>query len=416
MYKEILVFIITVITLLYLIKKIKLKESFYTFFLPTLTYTTPDYNPPNVSQILNPNNYDYKPLKIGTAYIPIKGDKDFSFINYFIKQLLKHTPITYIDLKQVEDQNSFTVFKELLENKFQIAYLSSIILYNKINQKNNINNIYFLTNFGYWYVYLLTDQDSNIIELTDLEGKTISCEGGNETQVFNDLKNFYGFKNIKIQQELAAKGIKHLREGKVDALIYTDYFPSLNLRQELGKFENRKLVILPISPKDTELFSSIYPYYEPSLINLNYMNAGYFPKKVGPYIFNKNRPNNITLRCFNTLVCNKKIKSELVKNIMTYFYTNYKKFNHIFEAKQELPISQKLKITDLALAPFYMEHHPEVSKLQNKMGLINLAETETEIEDNRDCIYFLDKMQCNKPNLEKYYSIFPSNNFVNVAQ
>ena len=366
--------------------------------MPKISYVAPDYKPPNITKLFNPNKYDYH--KLGISYSLKYVANRFDFIKYFGEQLIKHSPITYIELERTK--NSFESFDNLVKNKSQIAYLSNIALYRKISKKT-LDEIYFLTNFGYRQIYLVGKINGNIINLSDLENKTILAKTGTDKQIATDIIEYYGFKNTKLKVDDSLESmVNKLRNDEIDAFIYSDLFPSFLLGKQLQKYKNQKLMILPIMPQNMKLFLSMYPYYQKSTVNLNYMPAGYLPKKIGPWGYTLYRPYIRSIRCFNVLACNNKIKNSLIKNIMTYFYTNLKQFNSIYEKNEKLPIAEKIKITDITHGPFFIKFHPEVTKIMNNRGLINITESELEIKENRQCTYFIDKMKCNKYNLEKY--------------
>ena len=90
---------------------------------------------------------------------------------------------------------------------------------------------------------------------------------------------------------------------------------------------------------------------------------------------------------------------------MTYFYKNLDKFNYVYEKMEKLPISERIKITDITHGPFFIRFHPEVTKIMNNLGLINITESYLEIEENKQCTRFINKMKCNKSNLIKYNSL-----------
>ena len=397
--KQIVSLVIITILLLYLIRKMNItKEGFYTLFMPKISYVSPDYKPSNITKLFNPNKYDYNPLSISYS---LKYDVNrFNFIKYLAQQLIKHSPITYIELEKTK--NSFEVFDSVAENKTQMGYLSSIGLYRKISKKT-LEEIYFLTNFGYRQIYLIGKINGTVINLSDLENKTIETKSGTDKQIATDLIEYYGFKNTKLSVNDSLENmVNKLRNNEIDAFIYSDLFPSFSLGKQLQKYENKKLMILPIMPQNMRLFLSMYPYYQESTVDLNYMPAGYLPKKIGDWQYSLYRPYIKSIRCFNVLICNDKIKNNLIKNIMTYFYTNLKQFNYIYEKNEKLPIAEKIKITDVTHGPFFIKFHPEVTKIMNDRGLINITESELEIKENEQCTYFIDKMKCNKYNLEKY--------------
>ena len=399
--KSLITLVIITVLLLYLIRKSETKEGFYTLFLPKVSYISPDYKPPNITKLFNPNNYDYN--KLGISYDSKYDANRLNFITYFAEQLIRHSPITYIELEKTK--NSFDAFDSLIKNKSQVAYLTSIGLYRKIT-KEVLDKIFFLTNFGYREIYLVGNIDGSVIHLSDLENKTIMAKSGTDKQIVIDLVEYYGFKNTKIvvEEELEVMFDK-LRNNEIDVFIYSDMFPSYSLGKLLQEYKNRKTIILPIVPENIELFLSKFPYYQKSTINMDYMPSGYLPKKIGPWEFSKYRPYNKTIRCFNVLICNNHIKDSLIKNIMTYFYKNLDKFNYVYEKMEKLPISERIKITDITHGPFFIRFHPEVTKIMNNLGLINITESYLEIEENKQCTRFINKMKCNKSNLIKYNSL-----------
>jgi hypothetical protein len=363
MKKIIVLSIIILITIIIIrkYKEINGNEHFFTLFNPSFI------NQKNSREIIfnNPiptQDYNREVINIAT------NNYSEYFLQYIFKLIIQNTNIIYINLIYNNDD----IFKSLISiksKKSDIAIIPSPTLYNIHLSNNyilNINNdIRFVSNLGFSYIYAITNKFSNIISFDreSLLDKNIVIGNRNTISwicgklLLEQLEISTEDSQIKtISTDIA---IKLLIKNKIDLLIYVDD----NKNTLLNKFllGNSNIIHLPI---DIQKINPLFLQQHPYLIKTH----------VG---------NNSTYKFYNTVICNKNTDDYLIYHLLNHIH-NIKHDHNLHLLPENINI---IKLHTLHM-------HESANNWYRKFGYIGTY-------NHPNCKYLIGKEECTKQSLKK---------------
>ena len=335
-----IVFIIVVVLILWSIgRKVSLDKSgsgsnsvepFYTLFKP--------YYPKKKTAIPNYQTftqvYEFNPITVG---VPARYNNDYikMFTNTIFTDLLSTANIA--KLKIQTSQRNYQVAELVSQGKYDMGIVSENVLmklvikdknYMSGNPAININpaNIHFMTNIYSNYIFVITLAKNPIYTIGDLQGKRIGIGMHRSTTSIaaNDLLNYLNFDGQKVPCSVKTCVTK-LYNGELDIIIVADYFPNETINNMIrnGIYDpDKKIRILPMDDVNQKQFETEYFYYSRVSVDLNKLHTGYLPVQSNFIKYTKFNP-DLTLYSFNmVLICNPRVKSKTIYNIVKNIYEN----------------------------------------------------------------------------------------------
>ncbi len=372
-------------------------EKFYTLFTP-YKYDSDDMIKKYVN-LTTSTDYNYNTLTFG---IPFRHDfkEMYIFMEQLIKTIIAYSPILKFDLMKYE--SSQEVCLAVKNRNVNMGVVSEPIMidaitgFNKIfNTRHNFDNLRFVANIGNQYIYLIVRKDSKINKLQDLQGKKINV-GQKSTSVWktaNDVLSFIGLRfgsDFKKYHMTHYESIYAMLMGQLDAMFYTDYYPSNFLTDIFESYDKKhEFTLLPIDDFNKSNFLLSYYYYNSTTIDLNKMPQTFLPMKSGGRHFNRFNPDLPTFSFNQVIIANRETDGDTVYKFTKYYYENIRKF-------KQSPVFNKDKanLFGLSVDSSLVFIHRGAYKYYKELGYV------VENEDSEDCKYLIGKTRCNKRNLE----------------
>jgi len=317
-FKIFLIFLM-IIFLLIVQKIYQKQENFITWYLPFYNQGTVDnvksldYITSNV--YLNQLEYDY--INHINFYLLSKEKNSYLelYYNFLFKTLLASMKLKKLFIKQTEKPD--LLLTKVNENEFNLSLVSAPYILETLSKNLDfIKNINSIISVSYNYLFIITNKNKQISSLLELNKKTINIGIKNSDEYFlgRDM-----IENLKINQEFSAQTTNYdtktafikLISGEIDAMIYTDLYPSLLLDKYIIEDLTRILVFLPIKGLNEEVFKIRHRYLQKVSIDLNALPDNYLPVKIKSLEYTKFRPDLDTYRYPLYVVCNKNASPKL---------------------------------------------------------------------------------------------------------
>ena len=384
--------LVTLIVLAVFISKMiynsKLHERFYTLFIP---YKSNSEMIGKYVNLTTSTKYNYEALIFAVA-----DRKDYHHIKEFITKLLKmmiaYSPILTFDL--IKLNNSQDVCIEVAKGHANMGITSLPILTNVINQNrvnlgvNMKNSLRFIANIGNQYVYLIVRKDSKFTNVDDLKDRKINI-GEENTSVWQfgqDIMKYLQVSDMGMQTFTMhhIPALFALLNGNIDAMFYTDYYPSKFLERIFVDYDKKKeLTLLPLgNNKLMQNFTQSYFYYEPAVLDLNKMPKTYLPVKIGNTYYTRFNPDMPTYMFSQTIISNRETSGEAIYNFTKFYYQNVNSFD------------QNKNIFNLSVDRLMLFIHRGAYKFYKEKGYVN------ENINDKNCMYLIGKTECNNRSLD----------------
>jgi len=341
-------------------------ENFYTLFHPYYfpatidklnSLTQKDKTTPYILNVLiSPQQYKYTNIKLFLK----------SFISY-------KYPIINVNL--------FTHnYPTILNNNYDentISIMPAPLLVNV-----NHDDYKFITTLDEQYIYIIAPINKNLNTLTDLDNKII---GVGEKESLWDICAEDVFRNAQINYKkyhgTLRETLQNLYNGKIDAMLITDNFPSYLLNYIFYNFYNLRLISL-------DKLSNMDFYYTRSQIDLSKLPALYLPnatfKQKNRLLSSFNNFNRMEQKnnFYNPLITTYKFINYVITNNKMNSNLAYLLTDHIFKNKLMLDKSSN------AFTFIPIEFQEGAKKYYISNGLISYS-------DSEKCIKLYGKNVCN---------------------
>lgn len=338
----------------------KLIEGFYTYFIPyknnesKVTAIVHDLTLEN-SRIMNPKNYYFPKVRLGIS----KGfDDSHEFVKVLSEILLDNSNMLNIEI--VYCNTSADICKKLNSGELELGITASSILVNATMGRGNnfsepLNNLRFITNIGYRYLFLVTTISTNIQTLDDLNGKRVGVGIPHSTTelMLNDIKAFLNEKspiNFESINVTHYKANEMLKNKELDAFFYCDMYPNTFMAQLVESDQFKNYLFLPIEIPDTDGFLTNYYYYKKADLDLNFLPKGYLPVNINGKFYFRFKPYLSTFKFTNVFLGNDKMPNKVAKIISETIFNRINFFNE-FKIFKFDPIKKSDLVTNLLNVP-----------------------------------------------------------------
>jgi uncharacterized protein len=337
MYKKnkfvILLLLLVIILYSIIYDKYKIKEDFYTFFIPFYKEELPIkkeiYNIKISNKNFIKNEFIYRPLNFGLVIFDSKEDNiNIRFINKIIRILLKSTNILEINIVKLKD--IFLATNMLNTGKLDLLYCSKPILNKILSEERNYKNIEYICALNFEYVYLISNIKNKYTSFSDIKGKKIGILNINNYSfikyklILGELSyilNYTENKDYYIRYSNSLSNLFVLLDrGEIDFIFLCDSFPSLDINKIFKYDIMNKLYLIPIKLNNS-ILSSVYKYYVKTSIDLNYI-VNYLPKKIKDIRQTRFKPDLETYKYINLICSNKNLNEKIGYEITKAIYNN----------------------------------------------------------------------------------------------
>lgn len=398
--KTIIIILITIFFAFFI--KIRKQEHFITWYLPFYNQGTKDLvkdTPKYLTSNLEYNLLEFDYINEVTVYflsrsLAKKGIQHF--YNFLLSYLLKSSKIKRMFVEYRDD------YRELLQkvsgNPYNLAIISTIKLVNTVNTEVDlVSNINLVMMSNYKYLFFVTTRQSGITFLKDIGGKRINFgpEDTDEYHLGEDIVSNLNIKNrvenIKRTNYPYYEAFDKLRKGEIDGMFFTDLYPSIILNTIILGDLGSNFILLPITGLDYDDFKTRYPYTNEVALDLNTLPKNYLPIHYKNLHFTKFRPDLISLRYEEYLVCNKNAEPKITYNITRAYYENRELINKsdYFLQNQWNYISEQGLIN-----PIFIPVHIGAKIFYNKITINTLESSEL-------CRAFVGKAKCNPEKIQE---------------
>jgi len=376
-------------------------ENFYTLFLPF-------YYPETIKKYqVYKNNFIYPQglQKYKTTFLISNEQLKYTYLHLFLKSLIAYNyPIVKVNLlaPNNNDRDLVPVINNINDKtKNQLAIVPGPILAN-VYTNGTYDNLRYVTTMNEQYIFLIANIRKETDTLRDLDGKTIGVgyRGSLWDQCATDI-----FRNSKINYKPYYSSLRlmlqQLYNGKIDAILLTDTYPSNIMNFIFTNFYNIHLISL----------GNVYNldfYYTKTTLDLNKLPSLYLPQPSyrekhvdflrASLFSNVNRlsvkylfyySQFTTYKFINYLITNTSMNEELCYMITKHIFNNEKLLKKSTNAYLLLPIE---------FSPGAKKYYIEKGYMSNN--------------SHRNCIYMYGKQKCTDQSLknnllyyDKYYNI-----------
>lgn len=371
-------------------------ENFYTLFTPFKSKSDLITKYVNLT---NSTDYSYDTVMFGITY---RNDyiELYEFMSKVLKTIIAESPILKFDLMKYNHSRNVCI--DVMKNNLNFGIIPNPILldaltgFNTVFDKSlNFNNLRFIANVGDQYVYLIIRKDSGIKNVADLRGKRIGMgmEKGITWKVARDFMDFMKMKDGTEADEFMLtdkESLLALKNNQLDAMFFTDYYPSNFINDIFIKHNPHGLLtLLPITGFDTEAFKLSYYYYEQTTMDLNKMPITFLPIKTGNVYYTRFNPDFPTFSFKQVIISNQETPTKTVYEFTKQYFSNIYKF-------KDNPVLNKDKnnLFQLSVDRSMLFIHEGAYKYYQNMGYL------TKGESDKNCVYLVGKTVCNKRNLD----------------
>lgn len=393
--QSLFLFLVFLVVVIVLVGRESVRESFYTLFTP-YKYKSDMLN--RYVKLTTSTNYNYNTLVFGIAY---RHDyiSMYEFMTELIKTVIANSPILKFDVMKYPETKD--VCLAVMKRDVNMGIVSEPMLIDAItgfntvfDQKLSFNNLRFVSNVGNQYVYLIIRKDAGIKSLYDLKGKKVSI-GFKKSNVWKIATDLTHFMNMKLDTDMKTYNMHHhealfaILNKQIDAMFYTDYYPSSFITHIFRDKNNEKeLTLLPLDDFKINSFKLSYYYYNPTTIDLNKMPMSFLPTKTGDIYYTKFNPDLPTFSFKQVIISNSETDPDTVYNFTKYYYENIGKFKHSSVLNEN-----KSDLFQLSVDRSMLFIHRGAYKYYIDMGYVVDKETDP------NCIYLVGKTVCDKKSL-----------------
>lgn len=380
-----IIYLFFVLILYYLYKNYNnkiIKENYYNYFNPYVT---------------EKKNYNYKYKKLNDVNLLIstnlydKNNKYLLFLIYYLKLNISESFYNF-DILLNYNYNEKEIINKI-NKTISIGYISYPSLY-KYYDFDVLNNLRFMFNTNSNFLIPLT-KSIYINSLNDIKNN-IPIIIDNELSSTHIILN-YIFKYLKKKENIDFHFI--YKNNVINILNYT-YNNNNNIsfisisypsRFFSNIMEKYKLKIIDYNDINLSVIINTFPYLKLKEFNLSNISNNYLPYKLRNENYTIFRPFIKLINYDYLFVCNKDVNNNIIYNFCKKYYDNINAINNLYEFK-----NHKLTIIDsFNLSSNNLFIHNGSENFMNDIGIITY-------ENNKKCINFTTKINCNKKNLKKY--------------
>lgn len=330
-YLKILFIFFLICIFLFYIPSPNYKEEFITWYLPffnkgtrELTSDTPKYLTSNL--IYGQLKFDYINKIFISILSKIQNSSENDFYNFFISSLTRSLKVKKVFVKNIYKPSK--LIENVNNSNINISIVSSPLLMNYLSSKTKkIENINTIIVSNYRYIFFITTKFTNLSSISDFNNKKINVGflESDEYILGNDI-----LENINIKQNLnfiktyfdPTTALKKLISGEIDGMFFTDIYPSQFLNNIILKDLDKLIILLPITGFNYQLFKTRHPYINEVALDLNTLPKNYLPVKVNNLEYNKFRPDLISYRYPDIMICNKNTQPRVSYQIANSLVSN----------------------------------------------------------------------------------------------
>lgn len=323
--------IIIILLIFFLLIPITIQEDFITWFLPFynkgtkgLTKDTPKYLTSNL--IYGQMKYDYiQQLDFGVLS-KMGNNLVNSYYNFLTANLLKSAKIKKLNVKAYN--KPLKLIKNTNDNENVISVVSTPLLVDLMSSNiKDMKNINVIIVSNYRYIFFITTKLSGITNLSEINGKNINFgEKYSDESIFGEdiVSNLNISGDVKVNKfnyssEIA---IQKLVSGEIDGMFFTDLYPSQFLDKVILDDLTKMIILLPIKNISYELFKKRHPYVNEVALDLNALPKNYLPLKIKNLEYTIFRPDMISYRYPDLMICNKSTQPRVSYSIVNSIVDN----------------------------------------------------------------------------------------------
>jgi TRAP-type uncharacterized transport system substrate-binding protein len=361
--KLFLIFILFIIYFIINKRRKTVIEGYYNFFTPSIDKDAKLITDKNILKYNNDiikYEYYYDIVRFGlNTHNYLVYDQNI-FLNNLIKNILAYSNIVNIAIRKFN--TSYYIIEAVSKKLIDIGITSTPVLM-KQHSIGSLNNINYICNLEYHYVYVITNKYTGISSINELKGKKINLGVVNTTSAITG-------DNILRQLNLSAYGdyipsnyntdiaLHMLARNELDIVFFTDTYPSKYLYQ----YNKSKIyLIIPIKGLNNDIFTARYSYYTPT----------YFYNDIPTYKFS------------NVMICNEHTSDTIVYHAIKQIFT---------KRKNVIKNSFQPKYPDIKES-IYIPLHKGAKRYLTETGHISTL-------NHSNCPYFIGKHECTTKHLK----------------
>ena len=371
-------------------------ENFYTLFKP---FKVKSDMVNKYVALTTSTDYDYGTMVFGVPYRKDYLEMDKFMIN-LLTTLLAASPILKFDIIKYEKTKDICL--SVMKQDVNMGIVSEPMLIDTItgfntvfDTKLNFTNLRFVANIGNQYIFILIRKDSGITGLQDLHRKKVSI-GEQYSDIWKVSTDIMHYMSMKYDVKFDAYNIGHpmtalyaLMNGHIDAMFYTDYYPSNFLSTIFSDYDiKQNLLLLPIDDFTKSTFSLAYYYYKITSIDLNKLPHTMLPMKSGGIYYTRFNPDLATLSFKQVIISNKETNNKAVYNFTKKYFENVHKFK-----KSPIMNNSKADLFQLSIDRSMLFIHTGAYKYYIEKGYL------VDKESSPYCDDLIGKTECNKKNI-----------------
>ena len=328
-YLKILFIFFLICIFLFYMPQPNFREDFITWYLPfynkgtrELTSNTPKYLTSNLaySQL----KFDYIKNIDFNVLTRDKNPIQKNYYDFLISNLTKSLQVEKIKLNY--SMQPLKLIDAVNNNPNNLSIVSAPLLMKLLSEDvKRISNINVVITANYRYLFFITTKFKQISSLTQLNDKIINV-GIDSTDeyhlgkdILQNLKIKFGINTTQTNYNLQ-EAIRKLICGEIDGMFFTDLYPSQFLDDLILKDLDKIIVLLPLTGFNYDLFKQRHPYIKEVAIDLNSLPPNYLPVKVRTLKYTKFKPDLISYKYPDIVVCNKdaqpRVSYKVVKGIV----------------------------------------------------------------------------------------------------
>lgn len=393
--KTLLIFFM--ICFIFIIQNINNQENFITWYLPFYNQGTidkvKDFNYITSNVYLNQLEYDY--INRINIYLFSRENNSLlqKYYSFLFKTLLAGMKLKNLYIKPTSEPNK--LLTKVNEDNINLSLVSAPYIINSLSTNLEIvKNINSIIAVSYNYIFIVTNKSKQISSILELNGKTVNIgiPNSDEYLLGQDM-----IQNLNINQDFSVKktyydtktSFSKLISGEIDAMIYTDLYPSLLLDKYILQDLTRILIFLPINGLNEEVFKIRHRYIEKVALDLNLIQ-NYLPVKIKNLEYNKFRPDLNTYRYPNYFICNKNASPRLSFQIVNSVINNLDLIN-----KSPYVIKNGynyLALPEISNSP-YLPDHVGAKIYYNKVSVYTTEKSDL-------CKYYVGNAKCTPKRIE----------------